>query len=134
MRALIVEDVAVNRELLEALMQRHGECVSVASGEDAVEAFTEAWEDGRPFDIVFMDIMLPGMDGLQALETLRDLETQRGIPPQHQVMVIMTTALDDDANAARAFFQGRAVSYINKPLTLEKVEGELRNLGLLDQA
>lgn len=132
MRVLIVEDNAVNREFLLAVIGRHGDCEAVGTGEEAVERFEAALDEGRAFDLVFMDVMLPGMDGLQTLERIRELEKRHGLPELRRVKVIVATALDDDRNVARAFFQGQAVSYINKPLSMARVLEELSGLGLID--
>lgn len=132
MRVLIVEDSAVNREFLLGLLEEHGECVAVESGEKALECFSEALAGERPFDLVLLDIMLPGIDGLKALERLRAMEQERGVPAGRQARVVVTTGLDDDRNATRAFFQGQAIAYLVKPFTVEKVLGELKGFGLID--
>lgn len=131
MRALIVEDTLINQEFLKMIMADHGDCQVVESGEAAIEAFGTALED-EPFDLVFMDIMLPGMDGLQALERIRDMETKSGVAPGKEVKAIVTTALDDDDKASRAYIHGQAISYITKPIRQEKVEDELRKFGLIE--
>ncbi len=132
MKTLIVEDTLINQEFLKMIMEEWGECVVAESGEDALVAFGEALEAGVPFDLIFMDIMLPGMDGLQALEKIRAIEAESGVPEQDQTRVIVTTALDDDANASRAFIRGQALSYITKPIRQEKIEAELRNFGMIE--
>lgn len=131
MRTLVVEDNPVNSVFLRCIMEEHGPCLCVESGEEALAAFTDALEAGQPYDLVFLDIMLPGMDGLQALEKIRALEHARGIAPHRAVKVIITTALDDDRNAARAFFQGQAMSYLTKPMTVGKVTAELVRFGFI---
>jgi len=131
MRALIVEDTLINQEFLKMILEGW-DCVVVESGEDGVEAFTSALEEETPFDVVFMDIMLPGMDGLQALEHIRHVEQRKGVAAADEVKAIITTALDDDSKASRAYIHGKAVSYITKPVREEKVQSELRNFGLMD--
>jgi two-component system chemotaxis response regulator CheY len=132
LRILIVEDEPVNREFLLMSLQGLGECESVTSGEEAVEAQQRALAESRPFDVIFLDIVLPGMNGLQALEQLRALESKHQIPPERRVPVIVTTSLDDDRAASRAFIQGQALSYMTKPFQPDQIPEELRKLGLLD--
>lgn len=132
MRTLIVEDTLINQEFLRMIMEQWGECLVVDNGEEAVAAFDKALETEAPFDLIFMDIMLPGMNGLQALEQIRATEEAREVPDARQVKVIVTTALDDDANASRAFMQGQALSYITKPIRQEKIETELRKFGMIE--
>ena len=132
MKTLIVEDTLINQEFLKMIMEEWGECEVVETGEAAVTTFKDALAGDAPFDLIFMDIMLPGMDGLQALETIRAIEDKEGVPESGQAKVIVTTALDDDANASRAFIQGQALSYITKPIRQDKIEVELRNFGMID--
>ena len=90
-----------------------------------------ALESAQPFDVIFLDILLPGMNGLQALEQLRALELRHEVPPERHVPVIITTGLDDDQAASRAFIQGQALSYMTKPFRFGQIPEELRKLGLL---
>lgn len=130
MRTLIVEDTLINQEFLKMIMADWGECIVVESGEAAVAVFADSLENS-PFDIIFMDIMLPGIDGLQALERIRALETQKGITPGNEAKAIITTALDDDGKASRAYIHGQAISYITKPIRQNIIEDELRKFGLI---
>ncbi|MCM0756824.1 response regulator [Desulfovibrio aminophilus] len=113
------------------MLGRHGDCEAAITGEEALDLFQAALRDGPRFDLVFMDVLLPGMDGLQTLERVRELERRAGIPDGEGARVIVATALDDDQHAARAFFQGRAVSYITKPLSVDSIRNELRGFGFL---
>jgi len=132
MRTLIVEDSFINQEFLKMIMEERGKCVICESGEEAIDAFERNLNESTPFDLIFMDIMLPGIDGLQALEQIRDLEKARGVLPGKETKTIITTALDDDVKASRAYIHGQAISYITKPIRQEKIEGELRKLGLIE--
>jgi two-component system chemotaxis response regulator CheY len=76
-----------------------------------LEAFGRALTDGPPYDIIFLDVMMPGMDGHQALERMRHLEQSQGVPPSQSAKVIMVSALDDSRTLYRAFFQGHALSF-----------------------
>ena len=131
MKVLIVEDSFVGREYLLALLEEtDATCIAVESGEEALEIFQETHREDDRIDLVILDIVLPGMDGLQTLEKLRAMEAEWNVPPERGAKVIMATALDDDTNASRAFFQGNAASYITKPITPEKLAAELHALGL----
>jgi len=131
LRILIVEDEPVNREFLLMSLRGFGECHAVITGEDAVRAHACALAESRPFDVVFLDIMLPGISGLQALEQLRAQEERHQAQPARQVPVIITTSLDDDRTASRAFIQGQAVSYMTKPFRRRQIAEELQKLGLV---
>jgi len=71
-RVLLAEDVAVNRRLIATLLRRTGIAVVEAeNGRVAMERALAADTDGKPFDIVFMDMQMPEMDGYEATERLR---------------------------------------------------------------
>lgn len=132
MRTLVIEDNQVNQAFLLGVMEDQGPCEAASTAEAGLELFRDALQRGEPFDVVFLDVQLPGMDGLQALETMRAEEARQGIAPHRAAKAIITSALDDGHAAARAFFQGQAISYLTKPLTVGKIFNELARFGLVD--
>ncbi|OIO04485.1 MAG: hypothetical protein AUJ49_02720 [Desulfovibrionaceae bacterium CG1_02_65_16] len=132
LRALIIEDAPVNQEFLLQALKPYAESTPTCSGEDGLAAYVRAMREGQPFDVVFLDIMLPGMDGLKTLEHMRAAEEQEELPESSRARVIVTTVLDDDRTASRAFISGRAVSYMTKPFRLRQIRDELGKLGLID--
>ena len=67
MKTLIVEDEPTSRLLLQAILSGYGDCDIATDGEEAVEAFRSALEQGVPYNLVCMDIMMPKLDGHEAL-------------------------------------------------------------------
>jgi len=132
LRALIVEDAPVNREFLILALKPYADCTPAGSGEEGLAAYTRALRDGQPYDVVFLDIMLPGIDGLKTLELMRAEEDREELPESRRARVIVTTVLDDDRAASRAFISGRAVSYMTKPFRLRQIRDELGKLGLIE--
>lgn len=131
LKVLIIEDEPVNQHFLLLALGKHGQCQAVGTGEAGVEAFRKALNLGSPFDVVFLDIQLPGISGLKALELLRAAEDKIDIPEARRAQVIVTTVLDDDNTASRAFIQGHAVSYLTKPFRAGQLDEELCKLGLV---
>lgn len=129
MRFLVVEDDFGSRRLLQALLKPYGHSDVVVDGEEAVEAFRLAWEENDPYQAVFLDIMMPNMDGQEALRKIRELETSIGVDERDQVHVVMTTALEDPKNVVEAYYQGGATSYLVKPIDRESLGTEMRKLG-----
>jgi two-component system chemotaxis response regulator CheY len=128
---LIIEDAPVNREFLRLALRPYGTCEATPTGEQGVERFRAALAEGAPFDIVFLDIMLPGIDGLKTLELLRAAEDSRDVPESSRAKVIVTTAVNDSNTATRAFIHGHAAAYITKPFVASGLIEELRTLGLV---
>ncbi|NCD26366.1 MAG: response regulator, partial [Deltaproteobacteria bacterium] len=104
MRILIVEDDFVGRKVMQRLLREYGDCDVAVDGLEAVKAFDLAWEAGTPYDVLFLDIMMPNMTGHDALRIIRAKEKERGIPSAKEVKVIMTSALDDVKNVTQSFF------------------------------
>jgi two-component system chemotaxis response regulator CheY len=132
MRVLIVEDDFVSRKLLGKVLSHYGECDVAVNGKEAVNAFSMALDEGNPYDLVCMDIMMPELDGQEALKEIRRLEKERGVPEQDQVKAVMTTALDDPRNVVESMYRGGAMAYLVKPIDRKNLLDEVRKLGLLD--
>ncbi|KAK8180766.1 hypothetical protein BC567DRAFT_294218 [Phyllosticta citribraziliensis] len=81
-RLLLVDDNEVNLMLLGRIMQKHGfvNYEMVRNGEQAVDAFERAHGQGSAFDIVFMDMMMPILDGFAATRAIRAIESR----PRHR--------------------------------------------------
>lgn len=130
MKILIAEDDFASRKFMQHFLSEYGECDVTVDGKEAVEAFEMALEDQEPYDLVCLDIMMPGMDGYGALEEMRKLEAKKDIEEGKEAKVIMTTALTDGRNVRKAFSLG-CVAYAGKPIDKEKLESEIRKLGLI---
>lgn len=131
MRVLIVEDDFTSRKLLQMILTPHGECDIAVNGDECVDAFKLALREGKPYDLVCLDIMMPQKDGHQALKEIRAIERDHGIKSPGEVKVIMTTALDDPKNVVEAYYKGGATSYIPKPIDKHMFLHLLRNLSLI---
>ncbi len=131
MNILIAEDDFTSRRLLQNILAPYGESMITVNGEEAVEAFTLALEQGRPFDLVCMDIMMPVMDGQQALREIRAVEQRNGVKPADEAKIIMITALGDPRNVVDAYYKGGAAVYLTKPIDVRAFIDTLRQLGLI---
>ncbi len=128
---LIVDDDGVCRALLEAILSPFGRCTFAYDGREAVDAVRLAQEDGRRFDLICLDIMMPGLDGHGALKAIRELEQAQGILGSDGVKVIMTTALRDSKHCIRSFKEG-CESYVTKPIDEQELLDRMRELGVLE--
>ena len=106
MKCLIVEDDFISRRVLKELLSSSFDCDIAVNGEEAITSFRLAHEGKRPYDLICMDIMMPGVDGQEALRCIRALEKELEVPPHLEVRVIMTTALDDPRTVVQAYYKG----------------------------
>ncbi len=130
MKCLIVEDDFVSRKLLQTYLADCADCYVASDGGEAVEAFSEALAADLAYDLICLDIMMPGMGGREALAEIRRIESEYGIGGLDGVKVIMTTALDDSTSILGAFREG-CEAYVVKPICKEKLLAEIEKLGLL---
>lgn len=131
LRMLIVEDEFLSRKLVGHYVGKYGKFDVAVNGEEALRAIRDAYEENRPYDVVFLDIMMPDQDGLSVLKTLREYEAGRGVSAAEGIKVVMTTALGDAKSVMEAF-RNQCEAYITKPYTEEAFAVQLRKLGLID--
>ena len=131
MKILIAEDDVANAKFLSKYLSKFGDVVITPDGIAAVDEFVNALEKGEMFELVCLDIMMPVMDGYQALMGIRNLEKERNIPEDKQVKVIMATALNEEKNVKMAFDLGCTI-YSGKPIDQNRFEQALKKLGLID--
>lgn len=130
MKILIVEDDYASRKFIMNFMKQYGECDVTVDGMEAVDAYMMAKEDGQPYDLICLDVMMPVMDGYQVLKAIRDMETQEKVADSDRVKIIMMTALNQEQHVKKAFEMGCTV-YCAKPLDLDKIKNVMTKLGLL---
>ena len=105
-KILLVEDNEMNRDMLSRRPQRDGYTVHLAAGGvDAMRMLRS-----NPFDLVLLDLIMPGLDGYQVLLKMKHDPVLREIP------VIMLSALDQEGGIARCIELG-AEDYIAKPFS-----------------
>ena len=131
MKILIAEDDFASRNAIKNFLKQYGECDITVDGMEAIDAFMMAVESGEHYDLVCLDVMMPVMDGYQALKGIRDIEKEKGITGNNAAKVIMTTALNEERNVRKAFEMGCTV-YCAKPLDLERLKKALIKLELIE--
>ena len=130
MRALIVEDKLTNRQLLLKLLTPFGETEVAVDGKEAVDIFRKTLAQGERYSLICMDIMMPEVDGYEALAQIRQLEAENHIAPEEAAKVIMTTAVDSPSSVEEAKSL-RCNGYLIKPIRKLKLIEELQRLELI---
>ncbi len=129
LEVLLVEDNPVNQELAERLLKKRGYHVTLANnGEEAVD-----WFEKSHFDLIFMDMQMPVMDGLEAAESIRSREMRRSWVVSEefkQVYIIAMTANAMDGDKERCLQAGMN-DYVSKPIKPQEFYTAIdRGLGL----
>ncbi len=127
MRILIAEDDFASRKFMLKFLTKYAEVDVTVDGQEAVSAFELALEDGEPYDLVCLDVMMPNMDGMEALEAIRQIEA--GSASGKRARVIMTTALNEVNQVDKAFQLG-CEGYAVKPINTEKFLMIMDKMGL----
>jgi len=130
MKALIVEDDFTSRMILQRFLSPYGSCDIAVDGNEAVQAYQMAWDENKPYDLICMDIMLPNMNGLDAIEYIRNLETSLAGKYHKKVVIIMTTSKDDKEDVKNSMEKG-ANWYLLKPVNKQILLNKLRELGII---
>ena len=129
-KILIAEDDFASRKFMMRFLSKYGEVDVTVDGMEAIDAYTMALDANEPYQLVCLDIMMPTLDGYQALKAIRDLEKERNIPEEKCSKIIMTTALSEGRNVTKAFELG-CVAYAGKPIDQQKFENVLKKFELI---
>jgi DNA-binding response OmpR family regulator len=117
MRILVCEDQDAIRHMIQTLVQASGhEVVGVATGAQAVELAMQ-----EPFDVLLLDLMVPGVDGFGVCERLRGNASTRELP------IFVISAMDDAGTRARATKAG-ATAFYSKPFRPLELLDEINRL------
>jgi two-component system chemotaxis response regulator CheY len=130
MKMLILEDDYVSRLVLQRMLLDFGEVHLAVNGKEALQMFLTAHKEGFPYEVVFLDVMVPEMSGHAVLQEIRGYEQQETIAKECTARVLMTTALGDRESVVQAIKNG-CDSYLVKPLSADQVRDQLKKFGKL---
>ncbi len=121
---LIVDDSDLQADIIASILDDLGitKITKAVNGRDGLERFKEALQSGAAYSLVFLDIVMPEMDGQEALKRMRTLEKEAGVDGNDKTTIIMTTSLSSPADMITAIIEGDCTDYVVKPVS----EGILR--------
>ncbi len=122
LRVLVADDVPANLAVARALLESGGHAVDcVSDGSLALDTLTRA-APARPYDLVLMDVMMPGMDGLEATRRIRQLPSPAGQVP---ILAVTASAFAEDIAACRAAGMN---AHLAKPIERDALMGAIERL------
>lgn len=132
MKILIAEDDLASRKFLYKFLSDYGECDLTIDGMEAVEAFLLSIRSGTTYGLICLDIMMPKLDGIKVLKSIRNIEKQNNISPENASKVIMISALNESEIVHDTYDYG-CQAYAVKPINIEKFLEVLKQFGIEKQ-
>jgi PAS domain S-box-containing protein len=117
LRILVAEDNSVNQRLAARLLEREGHSVTIAgSGKEALELFESSLLEHHEYDLILMDVQMPGLDGLQATTLIREME----LGSRRRIPIVAMTAQAAESDRLRCLESGMD-AYVTKPVHVSEL-------------
>ncbi|MCP4148149.1 MAG: response regulator [bacterium] len=130
LKMLLVDIDPDAREKLCILLSPYGSPVVVLDEKEAISRFRSAVENNEPYDLLFIDSAVPGLDTMEILEQIRKTEANKSIHALDGVKIIMTTTptTPETEQRATAAFKSGCEGYLKKPVDEKKLINLLKTL------
>jgi len=134
-KTLVVDDSDLQADIMECTLNDLGigDVTKAINGVLGLDHFREALSSSTPYSLVFLDIVMPEMDGQEALKQMRALERDAGVAGDAKTTIIMTTSLDSPKDMIEALIEGDCTDYIVKPVEEENLKVMLIKYGHLER-
>ncbi|MBU3099464.1 MULTISPECIES: response regulator transcription factor [Clostridium] len=130
MRILIVEDDEASGMFLQKALSKYGDCDITVDGMETLEAYLIALQEGMPYDLISLDIMIPKVNGVKVLNSIREMERKKRVKKNQRVKVMVITALSETQFVTDSLTEGYDI-YIEKPVYKKDLEIAMKKLGLV---
>ena len=120
LKALIVDDSELSRCMTGTIIGKVFSFDEAENGKDGVAKHRKAVESGTPYDIIFMDIVMPEMDGKEAVRRIREYETSQNLETKPIIMISASEMLGD--------IEGLVSGLFRKPTSKELMNELLQNI------
>ena len=132
-KVLIVEDSDLQAEYLEMTLHNLGitDVTLAGDGRAGLECYERALRDGMPYHLLFIDIIMPEMDGQELLKRIRAIEAAAGLSATGRSVIIMTTALHSTDDMMESLVTGDCNDYIVKPVVQNDLRSMLGKYGVI---
>ena len=122
-RVLVVDDQRGARKIISALMSAHGLVDLAENGQDALTLYNEALLDGWHYDLICLDLEMPGMlDGMKVVKCIRIHEDTLGVKAPSQVPIVIISAQKRPEDRVAAQSLCGANEYITKPFNRSRID------------
>lgn len=114
MKTLIVDDCVIARELLAVALEQHSRIDQAENGEQAIQLVIQALEQSAPYDLICLDLNMPGMGGHETLRKIREREEELAVGVRATVFMITASSSPDDM--LEALLSGSCDDFLTKPV------------------
>ena len=121
MRLLVVDDEPLIRGILIGIVDGLAECDQAENGQEAFHKYETALATGQPYDVIFIDLAMPVMNGRNLLRAIRDREMNLSIPDEDRIKAVVISAENSPRQVAGTFFEDGCNDYIIKPFKIKDV-------------
>ena len=132
-KTLTVDDSMPILAIMGCMLNQYGikDVTKAGNGLLAVEHFEAALQSGNPYSLVLLDIVMPVMDGQEALRRMRAKEKEAGITGDDRSVIIMATSRTSTNDMMEALIEGDCTDYLAKPFQFEDLRGMLAKYNLI---
>ena len=127
-RALVVDDCGPILTMMKTMLTEFGlpEVTTACDGFLALEYFSAALRCNEPYSHVFLDIVMPEMNGLEVLNRMRTMERNAGLTVVDRATIIVVSSLSTAKYMMDAIIEGDCTDYLVKPFEMNDLAGMLK--------
>ena len=131
-RFLIVDDDELSRRILQSFMSEFALCDIASNGREGYDLFERAIIDGRPYDLICSDVIMPELSGHEMVSRIRGREASLPIIGYIRTKIFMVSASGSPENMTHAILDNECDDYIVKPFHRDTLKALLLKYDLLE--
>jgi two-component system chemotaxis response regulator CheY len=131
LRILLVDDSKSAQLKILSIVSKYGTCDQAYDGVEALDLVQRSLQANSPYDLIIMDVVMPRMDGFEAVKKIMLLQDAINIPEKDKTKIIMLTSKADPANMMKAHFEIGVKTYLTKPFAEKTLLEAMTNLELI---
>lgn len=127
MKSLVIDDSKLIGLIMQETLERYGSCDVAFNPVDGFNKYVKSVNNNIPYDVIYLDLIMPIYNGYQILEMIRNYENSRGVK---NAIIIIVSGLYDEENKKKAMSLG-ADAYFVKPFNIDEFTEFFKDKGLL---
>lgn len=131
-RYLVIEDDALSRKVLESFFSKFAHCDTAENGATGYGLFEKAVMEGKPYDLICTDIIMPELNGHDLIKKIRNREQSLPIHGYMRTTIFVISASNCSKDMENALLDSDCDDYIVKPFRQEMLKAMLEKYNLLD--